>query len=161
MKKFSFDTSAFIEPWRRHYPFDVAESLWKHLDTLGKSEVITAQQEVYEEIQNKDDDLARWMKTRKHFFSQPTEEVQNEVRTILKSHARLLSVTRNRSGADPWVIAQAKVINGAVVTYEVWDPKRKNMKIPEVCHDLGIRCLTFVDFLRECRIRLTVARHRK
>ena len=80
------------------------------------------------------------------------------MRGILRTHPRLFSVTKNRSGADVWVIAQAKACEGAVVTYEHWDPKRKNIKIPEVCSDLDIRCLTFVEFLREAGIRFRISR---
>lgn len=50
MKTFSFDTSAFIEPWVRHYPFDIAASLWEHLDRLGETGTVVAQEEVYHEI---------------------------------------------------------------------------------------------------------------
>ncbi len=156
MTTYSFDTSAFIEGLR-HYPFDVAESLWDHLDSLGKQRIVSAQQEVYEEVAKKHDALAVWLKARKYFFREPDEEIQSRVRSILKTHSRLLSLATNRSGADVWVIAQAGVDQGAVVSYEQWDPKRKNIKIPEVCSDLGIRCLTFVEFMRECGIKLQVA----
>lgn len=156
MTTYSFDTSAFIEGLR-HYPFDVAESLWDHLDKLGQTGTVVAQQEVLEEIVKKHDGLSEWLKKRRHFFREPTDEVQICVRRILKTHPRLLSLAKNRSGADVWVIAQAQISQGAVVTYETWDPKRKNIKIPEVCSDLGVRCLTFVEFLRDRGIQLRVA----
>ena len=118
---------------------------------------MVASTEVYQEVRKKHDGLFQWLEPRQHFFRDPTDEVQGAVRDILRSHARLLSLAKNRSGADVWVIAQAKALGGSVVTYEVWDPKRKNIKIPEVCNDYGIKCLTFVDFLRKCGIKLRIA----
>lgn len=106
----------------------------------------------------KHDGLSKWLSSRKQFFREPTDEIQTCVRDILTTHSGLLSLTKNRSGADVWVIAQAKVSRGAVVTYEQWDPKRKNIKIPDVCNDLGVRCLTFVDFLRDCGIKFRIDR---
>ncbi len=117
---------------------------------------MVAQDEVYREIGKKHDELSAWLKSRKHFFREPTDEIQTCVRDILKTHSRLLSVTKNRSGADVWVIAQACTVHGAVVTYEQWDRKRKNVKIPDVCSALGVRCLTFVEFLRECGIKFRI-----
>lgn len=156
MKIFSFDTSAFIEPWRNHYPHHIAEELWDHLDQLSREGIIIANEEVYHEIHKKDDDLLEWIIDRKHFFEEINDEVQICVNNILKKHPKLLSVTKNRSGADVWVIAQAQVSNAAVVTYEQWDPNRKNIKIPDVCHALGIRCIKFVDFLHECNIKFRI-----
>ena len=116
MKLFSFDTSAFIEPWVRHYPFDVAEPLWEHLDRLAQAGTVLAQEEVYQEIRKKHDGLSKWLKSRQHFFREPSDDIQEYVREILRTHSRLLSVTKNRSGADVWVIAQARACEGAVVT---------------------------------------------
>jgi hypothetical protein len=154
LKRYSFDTSAFIEPWTRHYPIDLVESLWDRLDSMGKKGLVTALTPVFWEIQEKHDGLYGWLSERKHLICEPIEEVQHIVRDILRTHRRLVSMAKNRSGADPWVIAHAKHIGGAVVTYETWDPRRKNIKIPEVCHDLNVECLTFVDFLRNAGIRL-------
>jgi hypothetical protein len=101
---------------------------------------VTALTPVFWEIQEKHDGLYGWLSERKHLICEPIEEVQHIVRDILRTHRRLVSMAKNRSGADPWVIAHAKHIGGAVVTYETWDPRRKNIKIPEVCHDLNVEC---------------------
>lgn len=156
MKRYSFDTSAFIEPWHRHYPPELFGPLWKHIDDLAKRGVVVAQQAVSWEIQEKTDELAKWLEDREYFFRETTEQVQLRLREILKTHSRLLSATKNRSGADPLVIAQAQEINGSVVTYETWDENRRNIKIPEVCHDLGIPCITFVEFMKESGIKFDV-----
>lgn len=156
LKRFSFDTSAFIEPWRRHYPIDIAPSLWDRIDSLGKDGVVVAQEEVLLELQKIDDELLAWASDRQHLFVETTEEVQIAVRSIMQSHPDLVSAGKGRSGADPWVIAQAMVSNASVVTYETWNPKQKRVKIPKVCQLLGVRCLKFIDFMRECRIELKV-----
>ncbi len=157
MATYSFDTSAFIEPWVRHYPFDVAPSLWKRLDALAKQGVIVAASEVRHEIAKKHDVLHEWLAVRDHFFREPTTQVQHEVRAIVNTHQRLLGQTRHWSGADAWVIAEARASGHSVVTYEQWDPASRSIKIPDVCHDLGVECLTFVEFMRRCKITLKVA----
>ena len=68
---------------------------------------------------------------------------------ILLSHDKLLDTRRGRSAADPFVIALAKVHRCTVVTGErpTGTPNRPN--IPDVCSDLGIRCIGMLELYRE------------
>lgn len=51
-------------------------------------------------------------------------------------------------GADPWLIAKAKVLNATVVIYETLvDSSSKKVKIPNVCHYFGARCCKIYDLL--------------
>jgi hypothetical protein len=56
--------------------------------------------------------------------------------------------------ADPYVIALAREVGAAVVTTEQLAPSNaRQMKIPNICDALDIRCLTPLQFFRECRWR--------
>ena len=54
-----------------------------------------------------------------------------------------------KSFADPWVIATAHTNGCAVVTGENATGNPDRPKIPDVCRGMGIRCIGFVDLIRE------------
>lgn len=95
--------------------------------------------------------LYEWVKTRPHFFYPLDEDIQHATQQILRDpkFQRLINTQKNRSMADPFVIAMAQVRKAVVVTEEQRVPNRKKVKIPDVCDVLGIRCITVVDFMRE------------
>jgi Domain of unknown function (DUF4411) len=74
------------------------------------------------------------------------EDIQVETSAILSAHPRLMGKGKGRNAADPFVIALARVNDGAVVTEEHW---RNINKIPEVCDALGVQCLSLVEFIQE------------
>lgn len=157
MKRFCFDTSAFLEPWKTHYPPDIVRPLWDQIETFGKDGVVVAPEQVLRELSKYDDPLSSWAKDHAHIFKAPTEAVQRALRDVMRTHPGLVSIGKNRSGADPWVIAQARVSAAVVVTYEGPEPNRRQPKIPEVCLAYKIPCLTFVDFLRDVNIQFRLA----
>lgn len=106
------------------------------------------------ELERRDDQLFGWAKERKASLvidSLRDSEQVDAVREILASHAKLIkhSGRGTRSGADPWVIALARARQFAVVTLEERGSENRP-KIPDVCQHYGVRCLTLVDFFREC-----------
>jgi hypothetical protein len=76
------------------------------------------------------------------------EAIQRVVSELLAAHPRLVDTHRNRSQADPFVIATAQVLGAVVVTGEKRG-KLDSPKIPDVCEIRNIRCITFLDMLRE------------
>lgn len=53
--------------------------------------------------------------------------------------------------ADAEVIALAKVENRVVVTQEEFhpNPKPKNIKIPNICEDLGVECVKLLRVIKD------------
>jgi len=51
-------------------------------------------------------------------------------------------------GADPFVIALAKVEDLIVVTGERATNNLAKPKIPDVCNDMGIECINILDLMR-------------
>jgi hypothetical protein len=56
------------------------------------------------------------------------------------THQNLVDNTKNRSLADPWVIAHAINVNATVVTKEekVTNISTLKIKIPNVCDNMGV-----------------------
>ncbi len=146
---FCLDTSAWMDGWSRDYPKDVFPSLWKNLETQITTGNIKSSEEVYVEIKKKDDELYSWLKNRKiKIFVPIEEEIQELVSEILADHPRLVDTKKNRSQADPFVIATAEYLNAVLVTGEKASNKIEIPKIPDVCQHRGVACCSFLEMLR-------------
>jgi hypothetical protein len=124
-------------------------ALWEGLDDLISSGDLRATEEVIVELERKEDDLFEWVQAR-DLLSVPIDAaVQPLVTAILVTHPKLLDTRKNRSGADPFVIALAKQHGCTVVTNEraTNSPERPN--IPDVCNAMSIRVINVLDLIRE------------
>jgi uncharacterized protein DUF4411 len=148
---FCVDTSAWLDGWRRNYPPDVFKSLWTSIETLVDHGEIIASEEVYVEIAKKDDDLHDWIQARKSMLVAPEEAIQQRVAELLGKYPRLVDTLKGRSQADPFVIATAMERGAAVVTGEVMGTAEKP-RIPFVCQAEGVRCITFLEMIRELKL---------
>jgi hypothetical protein len=146
---YSIDTSAILHAWRRAYPPEVFPALWEKLNELVDRGELLASQEVLFELERKDDDVYRWARERRRMFVPTDEDVQRVVQDILRDYPGLVDPKRERSGADPFVVAVAQVKGCTVVTNERPTTSPIRVKIPTVCQALGIRCLDLLQFIRE------------
>jgi hypothetical protein len=75
-------------------------------------------------------------------------------------HKLLVDNTKQRSLADPWVIAHAMKAGACVVTKENLETalNSKRIKIPNVCQNLGIRCINDFDMIRELKVSFSCNR---
>jgi predicted nucleic acid-binding protein len=148
---FCVDTSAWLDGWRRNYPPDVFKTLWASIETLVDEGVIIASDEVYVEIAKKDDDLHDWIQARKAMLVAPEEAIQERVAELLGKYPRLVDTLKGRSQADPFVIATAIERGAVVVTGELMGTAEKP-RIPFVCQAEGVRCITFLEMIRELKL---------
>ena len=149
--RYCFDTSAFVEPWQRLYPPDVFPAFWGHVEKLADNGLtVFTNKEVLRELEPVEDDLYAWLKDRNHMVLELEEDVQEAAKIILADHSGLVQASKNRSMADPWVIAHAQVMDATVVTQEQAskNPARKP-HIPDVCQALSIPCINVLAFIRE------------
>lgn len=147
--RYSFDTSVILNPWRRHYPRETFPSLWSKLDELIDADDIIASVEVLEELKRKDDEVHQWALKRRQMFIPLYPDIQQSVINILAKHPRLVDNRKNRSGADPFVIALTQVENCAVVTYETPSHSPNRPRIPDVCNEMEVRCINMTALFRE------------
>lgn len=145
---FVFDTSAYVNGWRDHYPPPTFPSVWVLIESaLGDARVISPRA-VYNELMDKEDDVAKWARARVAAFVEPGEEVQREA-------GRIQATFPNpgiRDVADAWVIAEAKLRDLTVVTYEGRTfsgvpTRRWDRQMPGICQRHSVGCVTLPEAL--------------
>ena len=148
---YSLDTSVLVNGWRKTYSPDVFPALWKKFDKLIADGRVFAIDEVLRELSKQDDEILAWAKDREHMFVRIDSdgEIQVAVTEILFRFPRLVDTSKSRSIADPFVIALAKVRGYTVVTEEKVGGTIEKPKIPFVCQEMDIRCINFLQLLRE------------
>ena len=145
---YCIDTSAILDGWVRYYPRDVFPSLWNKLEEMIVAGRLVAPDEVLKELSKNDDDLHEWARLQDGLFCPLEDEVQIATAKILSDFPKLVNNERNRSIADPFVIAVAAVRKLSVVTGE---KRRGNLDrpiIPDVCEAYGITCLTLLELMK-------------
>ena len=145
--RYSIDTSSLIDGFRDRFPYEMFPTVWnKHLPALVSAGHLRATEEVRVELEAQDDELLEWTRHLEALFVEVDEPIQREVRSILAAHPRLIHA--GRSGADPFVIALARLNNCAVVCEE-GSGSLVNPKIPDVCAALGTPCIRLIQLARE------------
>jgi len=148
---YSIDSSALIDAWVRKYPPDFLPSLWNQIAASIGTGTLVSPDEVLLELARGGDDLHAWANGRPALFRAPSLSMQARVAHIVNTFPTFVP-NRAPDGvwADPYVIALAQETGGAVITSEVTAPSNaRNLKIPNVCASLGVRCLTLLQFFRE------------
>ncbi|HQE93360.1 MAG TPA: DUF4411 family protein [Anaerolineae bacterium] len=149
------------------YAFDIAPGFWEGLSRMAERRAICSSVLVYKEIADSDDELAHWANANKSvLFVQPDEVTQDAYREIADLVERLYEpqhVQKFLSGADPWVIAQAKAHNLVVVTMEARRYEQNHgragkiagkIQIPNVCEKVSVAYMDTFTLLRNERVVL-------
>ena len=156
LKKYCLDTNVFIEGWNKYWSMDLCPQYWGILDELARKGTLFAPIEVKREIEKTDDSLKAWIAKRPHLFREIDMPVQDHLRKIMASHGRLVDSLKQRSIADPWVIAFALSENAVVVTKEM-PGSDKRIKIPDVCDAFKIPWMNDYEFAKEIGIKFTAS----
>jgi hypothetical protein len=151
--KYVMDTNVFIN-MQRHHPNDVFVTLWTKMAELIDEGIVISCDEVFDELAIGNDFLMKWSKQRKSAFISSGSDIQCLVRDILQKYPSLVTGSRKSNGADPFVIALAKLKNCTLVSDETRAGDGQPVKIPNVCEAYGVRLIKFVDFLREVKISI-------
>lgn len=143
-----FDTSAYMNGRRDHYPPGTFPSVWSLIADAMADGRIVPPREVLRELTKKDDDLAAWAKGLSGLFQDPGEDVQ---RTAGEIYGMFPGAGR-RDGADPFVVAEAKVRGFTVVTYEGRrftgiPTARWHRSMPGICARVEVPCVTLPEAL--------------
>lgn len=148
--RYSLDLSALLDGWRRYYPPEVFPGIWTRLEDLIDRGDLRATDEIRIELGKKDDEVLAWaMRRRESLFVPIDEEIQLTVRQIIERYPKLIDTRSGRSGADPFVIALAKIQGCPVVTGEAPTHRENRPNIPDVCWGFGVRPMSFLELLRE------------
>jgi hypothetical protein len=123
--------------------------LWIRIEELIQQGDLRATEEVLHELEKRDDEVLEWAKAQDGFFVLIDQPIQTEVASVLSGFPQLIDTRQNRSAADPFVIALAKVEGCAVVTGEGPTGSDKRPHIPDVCRAMGIKTLRLLDLIVE------------
>lgn len=163
-RRYCLDSNVLIQAWRTYYAPRLCTDYWRVLDELGDQHRVFIVQEVFDEIDRIEDGLNVWLRDSRI----PVRKADDAVGVCLKNiystneeHRKLVDNAKNRSLADPWIIAHALNEGAAVVTKEerINALNTRRIRIPNVCENMGIVCMNDFDFLAEQNIRFGCGRH--
>ena len=163
---YCIDANVLIQAWQKYYSPDLCPDYWDLLNELGKQGRIFIPEEVKNEIvvpeasDKTEDDLSKWLKRSTIPIHKPTENVIACWQKILQAdptHKLLVGNIKGRSLADPWLIAHAMDTNATVVTKENIESamNSKRVKIPNVCKNMGVRCIDDFEFIKEIGVKFS------
>lgn len=146
---YCIDTNALIDLWRRFYPPDIFTSLWKKIENLISQGELIAPREVFSELEKQDDELFKWVKKHKKMFKDLDNEQMNLMREIERHFPNLIDARKETPDADPFVIALAISKGWTVITSEKSASPGGPPKIPDVCENYNVKCISLIEFFRE------------
>lgn len=145
MTLYLLDANVFIHANRDYYPIDRVPEYWAWLAYHAEAGTLKVPKPVWEELTPHDESLKAWLNAHKEIFLLDPDESDTLVPNVLALYGvRLTDVEIERIGQDPFLIAAASFYGGVVVSKETSNPRkeRAGRKIPDVCRDLGVQCIT-------------------
>ena len=160
--EFCLDADVLITGWNVTYPPRIFNPLWDRISINAATIAII--EPVYREIDpiatqhrklTKDEQkklypLRIWLEETPFQIAAPDDESNLLSLTMEREH-EVGDVTKGASQNDITIIAYAKTHGLTVVTLERKQKqrpgKRSNYKIPLICSDKGVQCITFIELL--------------
>lgn len=155
---YCLDANVLIQAWQKYYSPKLSPSYWELLDRLGAEGKLYLPQIVGDEISRTEDQLSKWLTNSRIEIRPPDEKVTQSLTAVFAAnplHVHLVDNIRQRSLADPWLIAHAIRDNACVVTKEerIIDTKSTRIRIPNVCDNMQVRCINDFTLLEELGVR--------
>ena len=153
------DANVFIDAHRDYYPIKSVPEFWEWLIKNASKDRAKLTMEIYRELETGDDELSNWVRNNEQILLLNEEVGSDLVRQVAMQYlgASFDDEDIVNLRADPLLIAAAMVDKQerVVVTSEKSKPSAQgeNRKIPDVCEDLGVRCINPFEFNRELRFR--------
>jgi len=127
---------------QRRYPPSTFPGIWRSVETLVAEGRICATEEVKYELDGIKDDARQWARGQNGLFVPLDKNQTDEVSRIMDQFEKLVDYRGNKSGADPFVIALARVRGCAVVSQENRTNTNESPHIPNVCDYYRIECIS-------------------
>lgn len=155
------DANVFISAKNLHYGFDFCPAFWEWLMREDQAGVGYSIERVGDELLAGADDLARWARGRGGDFFLPPDAALLPALAEVSTWATgqgydQAAVSTFYQAADYYLVAQAHAGQHTVVTLEIASGSRRNIKIPDACIGLGIKCVTPYEMLRNERARFVL-----
>jgi hypothetical protein len=152
------DADVFIQAKNLHYGLDFCPAFWDWLIANNTAGQVFSIEKVGDEIEAINDELAVWAAERgAEFFLKPDAAI---LAALAKVSAWVTSQRYEPAAintflqvADYYLIGYALAHGHTVVTHEKASTSKKQIKIPEPCIGLGVKCMTPFEMLRHERAR--------
>jgi len=153
---FIVDANVFMQAANSYYAFDIVPRFWTWMEGRLGHDLFTVVP-VGAEILAQSDELSDWFKgvTNPNWVLAVDDQATQLQMPVIAKHCvdygyKPAGIAKFLSGADPWVIAQAREKGWTVVTQEIAQPEtRKRVKIPDVCDNLNVKNILVFDMLRK------------
>ena len=159
-QRYCLDSNVLIQAWQKYYSPLICPTYWDVMNELGIQNKIFIPKLVFEEITRTEDELSKWIKKSHIPVCEPSVAVTLCLRNIYAahpSHKFLVDNIKQRSLADPWLIAHAMTEDACVVTNEekVTAVNTNRIKIPNICENMKVRCINDFEFVGELGLRFS------
>jgi len=161
------DANALIDANRDYYSLERVPEFWEWLAYHSQKGDVKVPIEIFEEVNDGDDDLAIWINDEKigqDILYQTEADPFLVARCVEKGYANNLTDDEiGKLGRDPFLLgyALADPQQITIVTTEVSKPSktRANKRLPDVAQSLGLRTLNVFQFTRELDFRTNWKEH--
>jgi hypothetical protein len=167
-KQYLLDANVFVQAKNQYYTFEICPGFWESLILENAENTVFSIDRVKAEIDRGNDELKNWAKdTAPGTFFKKTDDkavsdcfteivnwVQNEPQYFDFAKAAFAA------GADPWLIAYAKVNSLVLVTLEGHAPDAKNkVPMPNVCIKFDVEYVNTFEMLGEQQTQFVLPGH--
>ena len=157
------DANVFIQAKNFHYGFDFCPAFWDWLEEEHRAKRVFSIGKILVELQGRDDDLAAWALAKGRRFFLPQDEKLLTAFPALSTWVhgrsyRATAISTFLQEPDYYLVAHALSHGDTVVTHEKPSNGITQVKIPEACLGVGVKCMTPFEMLRKERARFALAR---
>jgi len=152
------DTNVFIQAKNLHYGLDFCPAFWDWLIASNARGCVFSIDKVKDEIDEGEDELKDWVLGDGNNLFLKTDESTSDLFTKLSVWAQGKNYKQGAindffKAADFFLIAYALAHKHIVVTHETWEDSTKKIKIPNVCRELDLKCMSPYEMLRQEKAR--------
>jgi predicted nucleic acid-binding protein len=157
------DSNVFIEAKRRHYGMDFCPAFWEWLEEQNAAGIVFSIEKVGDELLSGGDELSGWASSRGPVFFLPPDPPLVASLSAVAAWAngqsyRPAAVTAFLGDPDYYLVAHAHAHGHVVVTHEVPSDGVRQVKIPNACIGMSVKCMTPFEMLRLERARFVLGR---
>ena len=157
------DSDVFITAKNLYYSFGICPGFWKSVVHHHREGRVFSIDRVRSELLagQPTDDLVRWVKQQvpKGFFlpvdTDAVASAYEDVMLWVQRHPKYFDHAKAKfaTGADGWLVACGRTQRATVVTNERSAPEsRRQVKLPDVCDQFGVRRYNTFDMLRALNV---------
>lgn len=155
------DSSIFI--WFHKQTDEITcQSFRKWVEVLSDIGKACSVDEVYQEIRKQNDHLKSWAFQHSYIFRHSDDRTDSRVKEIgrwcVNSDYTQKGKDSFMGSADLYLIAYALAYNCTIVTGEKPSAGKANVKIPDVCYQFEVSCLSFFEVLQKEGYALKIVR---